>query len=449
MSDQTERTPRSEAFRSAIAAFIDERREAKQKAKELDADAASKYEYSAWLADAARRVSQIQAVTHVLKATHPDARGSSLHIPPQSLAVHAEIGTHVLGEDFAVDVVGNAAALDVFKFLKLRVDGRRLLDWVVAQDADLAGALHEDAATARDWLAAFGGLVRQGGQAASHELAKQVYWLTGDDPTDDGQFHLLQPLFPSSLAHAVHDDIREARFGESNAALRKARRDKQPADAENREYIGLLTRKLGGTKPQNVSQLNSDRGGVNYLLASLPPQWKSTEGPRLAARSSAIDVFGHTAQARKLIKELAAFLKTDPEPNMATRMRREGIELALGMQLLAFAEQVQQSQPVGWTRPADCELPECEKLWLDPGRAEPERRGNQYLAQDLEFEQAYHWGDWPDQVTSRLANWVNARLRDAGLEGLGDTEYHHWARQAIIDVAWPVPLQRRAAEVPA
>ena len=74
MKNRTERTPRSEAFRLAIAAFIDERREAKLKGKEPDADAASKYDFGAWLADAARRASQIQAVT------------------PETGAIHASVG---------------------------------------------------------------------------------------------------------------------------------------------------------------------------------------------------------------------------------------------------------------------------------------------------------------------------------------------------------------------
>lgn len=83
----SELTDRGVAFRAAIAGFIDARREAKLKGNEGDAAAAAaaKYSYDAWLADAVRRVSQIQAVTHVLKATHPDARGSSLHITPSRL----------------------------------------------------------------------------------------------------------------------------------------------------------------------------------------------------------------------------------------------------------------------------------------------------------------------------------------------------------------------------
>jgi len=117
-----------------------------------------------------------------------------------------------LGEHFATDVVGNAAALDVFKFLKLQVDGQRLLDWVQVQDEDLAQALHDDPATAKALLSAFGGLVRLGGQPASHDLAKQVYWLAGNDAADDSQFHLLQPMFSSSLAHSLpHRQLRKPR----------------------------------------------------------------------------------------------------------------------------------------------------------------------------------------------------------------------------------------------
>ncbi|MEA5668274.1 type I-F CRISPR-associated protein Csy1, partial [Stenotrophomonas sp. MH1] len=105
-----ELTDRGKEFREAITRFIEARRDAKLKGKEEEGDTAGKYEYGTWLADAARRVGQIQAVTHVLKATHPDARGSNLHVRPDALPAHADIGTHVLGDDFAEDVVGNAAA---------------------------------------------------------------------------------------------------------------------------------------------------------------------------------------------------------------------------------------------------------------------------------------------------------------------------------------------------
>jgi CRISPR-associated protein Csy1 len=442
----TKLTDRGKAFRSAIAAFIDGRREAKLKGKEDDADTASKYDYPTWLADAARRVGQIQAVTHVLKATHPDARGTSLHVKPETLHPHAEIGSHTLAEAFAEDVVGNAAALDVFKFLKLEVDGRKLLDWMQQSDADLLAALDSDPDTAKEWAAAFGGLVRASAKAASHVNAKQLYWLTGDDPANNHQYHLLQPLFSSSLAHAVHADIQDVRFGEANKLARQARRNGDASESGYRDYRGLVVRKLGGTKPQNISQLNSERGGVNYLLASLPPRWRDDNTPKLLAVDSALERFAAFEEVRPLVKQLADFLLTDPPKTVETRQKRETMERALGQLLAVFGISAQAQMTPGWTRDNDCRLPLCEQLWLDQERIElPPREDAQGHQQDADFIAAYEWGDWPDEVAGRFANWLNKRLRDAGLTTVGDAEYKHWAKQAIIDAAWPVPMQRRAA----
>lgn len=85
---------------------------------------AAQHRRETWLEDAARRVAQIQAVTHTLGPVHPDARGTNLLCAPDSLSLHAEAGSHALPDDFASDVVGNAAALHVYRLLKLTVDGR-------------------------------------------------------------------------------------------------------------------------------------------------------------------------------------------------------------------------------------------------------------------------------------------------------------------------------------
>jgi CRISPR-associated protein Csy1 len=437
-------TDRREAFRSAIASFIEARRETKLKGKEDDPNTTSKYDYATWLADAARRVGQIQAVTHVLKATHPDARGNSLHAAPDTLPQHTEIGTHLLGEGYAEDVVGNAAALDVFKFLKSEVDGRRRLDWMQAGDDDLRNALHPDSSIASSWMEGFSSLVRSDPMPTSHEAAKQVYWLSGKQPSNDADYHLLQPLFSSSLAHAVHADIQDARFGESNKLARQAFRAREAHEASYHDYRNLVVRKLGGTKPQNISQLNSERGGINYLLASLPPpKWDQDRFRHLLGIETALDRFAHFKGVRFLVKTLADFLLSDPDRAMQTRDRREAIEQALGFQLPVFAASIQSGSEPGWTRNPLCRLPLCEQLWLDPERTElPPREG--YEQEDDDFFAAYQRGDWPDEVASRFANWVNAQLHEAGLTTVGDTEYKHWARQAIIDAAWPVPLQQRA-----
>lgn len=75
-------------------------------------------------------------MTHTLKAIHPDAKGTNLYCLPNSLPQHALVGSHCLDDDFAGDVVGNAAALDVYKLLKLEHDGQTPLDLLLAADAD-------------------------------------------------------------------------------------------------------------------------------------------------------------------------------------------------------------------------------------------------------------------------------------------------------------------------
>ncbi len=441
----SELTDRGKSFRTAIAGFIEARREAKLKGKEEEGDAAAKYDYGTWLADAARRVAQIQAVTHVLKATHPDARGSSLHVPPSTLPQHADIGSHVLGDDFAEDVVGNAAALDVFKFLKLEVDGRRLLDWMQAGDEDLRTALHSDADTATVWMQAFSGLVRSDTAPTSHGAAKQLYWLAYGTANEDKAYHLLQPLFSSSLAHAVHAEIQEARFGDSNKAARQAFRAKEAHEAPYRDYRNLVVRKLGGTKPQNVSQLNSERGGVNYLLASLPPQWDAEQPRKLLNLDSAMERLNWLPAVRDTVKQLADFLLSDPPSTEPTRSKRLALAKELGAQLAIYAAETQARFNPGWTRDATCILPLHQQIWLDPERVELEPRTEPELAaEDEVFVAAWEFGDWPDQVAADFANWLNARLRAAGLVGVGDVEYRHWAHQAIVDAQWPVPVQRHA-----
>lgn len=450
----SELTDRGRTFRATIAGFIEARRDAKLKGKE-DTDTVSKYDYATWLADAARRVSQIQAVTHVLKATHPDARGSSLHVVPFSLPRHTEIGSHLLGEDYAEDVVGNAAALDVFKLLKLEVEGKRLLDWMKAGDAGLQAALSDDAEQAAEWMRAFASLSREETQPSTHPMAKQLYWLARDDPKDDAHYHLLQPMFSSTLTHAVHADIQDARFGDTNKEARQAKRDNKASDRPYRDYRNLVARKLGGTKPQNISQLNSERGGVTYLLASLPPPaWKPRTGTSLLKLDSVFDdkrgplnTFGGM---RELLRTLADFLAKNPDPVLETRNHRETIEQAICQELAMFGVAIRSSYHVGWTRDEGCRLPLCEQLWLDPDRIElPERDDSEHPhwhEDDLAFKDAYERGDWADEVAGRFGLWLNGELRKRSdkLVALGVGEMCHFARLAVLEVAWPIPMQRRA-----
>lgn len=407
------------ALRQLMQTFIGDRLAAKGEKLEPDdpkyAELQAQYQFDNWIEDAARRVGQLQVVTHTLKAIHPDAKGTNLFVPPENLPDIPAIGSHLLGEDYATDVVGNAAALDVYKFLKLEYEGKTLLARALEKDPALLAALSDDPDQAREWVQSFAAITQAKGSHRSSTRAKQVYWLVGDDPTQDDDFHLLAPLYPSALVHRIYQRIQHDRFSDDAKAARQAHREKKPAETGYVDYLHLATQKLGGTKPQNISQLNSERGGNNYLLASLPPTWHSRDNRPPLHVDSVFPRFMRQRQPRGLMETLQAFLRGNPPANRHTRLRVDALVDALIEELILFSAHLHQLEP-GWSAEPECRLVEAEQLWLDPGRAE----------QDEAFSARRSAGDWVDEVQNRFANQVNRALRELPV---GDHEQREWRRR--------------------
>lgn len=417
-------TKRQSELRSLIEDFLSERLNAKlEKLAEDDPKCTALREQfvpAVWLEDAARRVGQIQAVTHSLKPIHPDAKGSSLFREPCSLVPLNEVGSHSLGALFDTDIVGNAAALDVYKFLKLKHEGQSLLTLAIAADVDFGAALTADPSAAQAWMAAFAGLAEPRGKFSSHTQAKQIYWPTGADPHDDAGYHLLAPLYPTSLVHRVYQTLQEDRFGEDAKAARKARKAGEWHERTVHEYPNLAVQKLGGTKPQNISQLNSERRGDNYLLASLPPVWRSLTVRPLFGVDSLFNVYRWRREVRGLAKDLRRFLESDPAGNLKARQRRDELVDGLLDELIQFTAEIRTLDP-GWSTDPQCELPPAHGAWLDPD------------ASNL------HPDDAIDRLSNDFANWLNAQLRDP--LPMGDPEYLYWrklAREQIEEYAGEV-----------
>ena len=423
-----------QGFRAGVDAFLQERLQAKLDKLKPDEDAQraeliAQHQRDTWLQSAAKRVQQIQAVTHSLKPIHPDARGTNLYVQPATLAPLAELGSHALGTKLTPDVVGNAAALDVYKLLKLEVAGVNLLAALQASQPDALQALSTAPQQAQALRDAFVGLTlaREGG-ASSHVRAKQLYWLVGSDPCDDAAYHLLAPLYATSLAHAVYAPLQDARFGEANKAARQARRDGKAHDGTYHEYPDLAVQKMGGTKPQNISQLNSERGGTNYLLASLPPPaWQVGQRYLPIHASSVFErAFGARPAVRDTVKAFLAFLLTDPVPNRHTRQQVDDFLDSLVDEVVIYAGELQ-SQNAGWSLDKRYDdLVMTEKVWLDPERAT--------LPGETAFAQEWNRKDWPEQVGKRFANWLNAQLQ--GKLPVGDAEAREWRRVLLADESW-------------
>jgi len=404
------------AIRAVIEGFLEERLNGKLEKLPPDdlkrTELQAQFIPSTWLDEAARRVGQIQAVTHSLKPIHPDAKGSSLYREPATLRPTTAVGTHSLGKEFSADVVGNAAALDVYKFLKLSHEGRSLLELAAQSDADLAVALSENAVIAQEWMAAFASLEDARGTASSHTNAKQMYWLVGTDAHDGGAYHLLAPLYPTSLVHRVYQQLQNDRFSDDAKVARAARKASTYHARPVREYPQLAIQKLGGTKPQNISQLNSERRGDNCLLASIPPIWKSDDVRPLLRVESLFKVYGRRRAVAQQARALRLFLQSNPPQNEPTRRQvREWVQSLID-ELVLFQAELFTLAP-GWSQADDCLLSADQRAWLDP-------QGQKLGAADQD--------DAADAVAADFARWVTAQLSDP--LPVGDPEFLFWRKLA-------------------
>jgi len=405
----------SSALRTATETFLAERLKPKLDAlKEGQDDKRDKllkeFAPETWISAAARRVTQIQQVTHALKFSHPDARGTSLSSNGNPVAGVSLVGTHTLADHAKPDVVGNAAALDVLKFLRLEVGGKSMLERAASADPALLEALPGDERQAREWMQAFAALTEPQGDPASHKLAKQVYW-----PLADGEYHLLAPLFPSSLVHRVWETIRDDRFGDDAKAARQARKDKRHHDQALHEYRDFALLKFGGTKPQNISQLNSERHGEAYLLAALPPSWFSESIRAPLHTDSIFGPYLNRPPLSRLTRALQKFLlKVQGRNNVHIRAKVTELAQAISDEVMQAAARLQELPP-GWSAGADCDLVPAERFWLDPDRA----------LEDDAFAEQRAASDWRATICDRYGNWLNARIGGDRLP-VGDPEHTEW-----------------------
>lgn len=411
-----------EALSAFIAEYIAGRRQTKLEAFDKEAakrsviDSATlaaerrelelRYEPQAWLTDAAKRAGQINLVTHAAKFTHGDSKSSSIF--SEAVAEKGYLSTAALS-GLETDAVGNAAALDVAKLLQTHIDGGdSLLASLKRGDHSALAAFTDDENQLNEWVAGFSRAFSPG-EPVSHKLAKQGYFPVGDG------YHLLSPLFATSLVHAMHQKMVALRFGDEVKAIWKARREKTWHPSPLTLFPDSAEMHFGGTKPQNISYLNSVRGGRIWLLSCQPPQWKRTEKPPTNLRSifKSGDQFDRRANGH--IQLLVSLLtRTGDYTNFRIREARDGYINALIDLLFDVATQLQRETWQNWT--LNCpNLKPHQQLWLDPWRTKT----------DEAFRLERDKDDWQERVAEDFAVWLNARLRKA-LPDVEGAEKREW-----------------------
>ncbi len=186
--------------------------------------------------------------------------------------------------------------------------------------------------------------------------------------------------------------------------------------------LDLATVRLGGTKPQNVSQLMSKQGGRNYLLPSLPPVIGRDFNFRFSKfKRSIFDNNALIYQARKAIQDIFTVVK-NPRNNVDVRdARKEAIDSVLHI-LFALVQGIRTTLPAGWSK--DFALDLEYKYWLDPKRVS--------LPDEEAFAEAQAKDDWHEKIVSGFADWLNTLLKTEFPEQVSDfaqPERNEWKRE--------------------
>jgi CRISPR-associated protein Csy1 len=373
-----------------ISNFFSERKAAWLKARvkpsltneeqsQLQQEANEKFALANWLPDAAKRATQLTMVSHPGKFSHPSAKTSSV-IARSEQANDGYLRTGNV--NYELDVFGNAAAMDVYKFLSVTMeDGKTVLDHLEEDSSVIKNLFNLPTASYESLKQGFVSIKQLGDANKTDHLVKQVYFPVAD------HYHLLSLLTPSGLLTQVKTRIDGIRFSEETKQAKESRKKNEfHADGYD-DIFDLTVTAYGGTQPQNVSVLNSQNAGRAYLLASTPPVLTQRQ-IRLPSQS----FFKNSLRVRRFQDEFQALDKLI-KTGINNIHVRNGIKNCLKYivdQALQQAFKIRVNPP-GWSNSQYYQsLPLAQRIWLD----------------DAHLEQRENQDDWLEVVVADFGRWI-------------------------------------------
>jgi CRISPR-associated protein Csy1 len=269
-----------------ISKFFDERKEIWMKKNQkssmsdeevlrLQAECTESLSLEKWLPDAAKRAGQISISTHPCTFSHPSARkNKNGYVTPIIADVQKQNDGLLRSGNVEVqsDALGNAAALDVYKFLNLVMSDNQKLIKHIEIESELAKSLLNVKSASYEYLRdGFLQMISSSKTLVTSTKIKQVYFPVESD------YHQLSILSNSGIMYHLKERINTMRFSDEVKEIREKRKKGDYSESGYSEIYDLTTIAYGGTKPQNISVLNSQNGGKTYLLRSMPPVLKKRE----------------------------------------------------------------------------------------------------------------------------------------------------------------------------
>ena len=348
---------------------------------ELQGQADDKFSLKEWLPDAAKRVTQLSMVSHPSKFSHPSAKTSSV------IAQAKQINDGYLRSgnvSYPLDVFGNAAAMDVFKFLSLPLTEKlTVLDGFERQEESLKTLLVGADLDFETLSTEFLKIKATDTSVKTDHLVKQVYF-----PIEQAEYHLLSVLTPSGLITRLKQSIDTIRFSEETKQAKELRRKNEHHEIGYADIFDLTITAYGGTQPQNVSVLNSQNAGRAYLLSSCPPMLE-----KRAIRLPKTDFFAQCLYRKNYQEsfiQLHKFMQLDLNNDDIRTAIRNIIQFVID-QILVLASKTREYSVEGWSnQDYYASLPKLQRIWLDK-------------IYQTERDEDH---DWRDELSREIARWI-------------------------------------------
>lgn len=355
-----------------------------------------------WLPDAAKRAAQLSLTTHPGKFTHPGAKSSPIIAENKSSPdgflrsgnVHVQL-----------DVYGNAASIDVYKFLSITLaDGKTILEHLELETDEIKSHFKITNASFEELRNQFLVIKKSEQTNYTSDKIKQIYF-----PIADDCYHLLSILTPSGLIFELKKRIDDIRFSEQAKQAREDKRNQRYNPDGFDDFYGLTVIGFGGAKPQNISVLNSTNGGKSYLLPSLPPVLGKPY--QRLPKSNFFDEMLRFRDIKEEIRGLSYIFK-NKEDNADIRMKRDNVIRSI-MDYVVEKMWIIRSCAEGWSRKDTySKLSKHQKIWLD----------------DIYQVDREKNDDWLMSVTDDASRWILNACKKADEENeklFSVTEFQH------------------------
>lgn len=337
--------------------------------------------------------------THVLKFSHSSSVGAGVNIEkdfPMKPVNNQFLTTDHLAEITHDLAHNNGNLITISRFLFLQYDGKMIYDFILDNDFSFLEPFSLNKGELESWKVSISNLIEER-EIDTALLTKQIYFPLGLNETKN--YHLLVPLFSSSLCQEIYSETYEINFDERHKNIRKQEKDSFFHDSASIQFLNLAIQNFGGDYPRNVSMLNANRSGRSFLFNAQPPVWQNQLEPP-ARYASMFNVpalnYACTDDIASLREMLMNTLDVYKKPEIMKGLQNWVKSIA--DEVLTYVSQIQYLE-AGWSKDSNLSKHAISHCYL-----------LDVYRNDDDFQLSRKRNEWQAIVSDNFARWLNQKI---------------------------------------